>query len=312
MGLPQELVLALLEELPEGIAVLDAREAGLPVTFVNRAYERLSARTRDTVVGGAVDVLLQDAEDPIGVEELKTLLGRGETVTLRVRAEQGAGPALTEVRFQPLRDPNGEITHFVSYHHAVGQPTATAASAERAEQTAAPRLIVREDRLTGLCHADYFRELYRRDFSIASREGRALTLFLVDIDALGIYNDTFGPQAGDSVIRRVGRTLLSSLRRGSDLVARFEGGRFVAFATGMTADQAQRHAETLAARVRELHVHHPRSRIARFVTVSIGVATSVPMPGTSPQSLLELATTALDAARAEGRNRVVAREALAR
>lgn len=304
MGLPQELVLALLEELPEGIAVLDARQPGLPVTFVNRAYERLSGRARDTVVGGSVDTLLRDAEDPIGVDELKSLLGRGETVTLRVRAEQGAGPALTEVRFQPLRDPGGEITHYVSYHHAV--------AADRVEPGAAPRLIVREDRLTGLCHADYFRELYRRDFSIASREGRALTLFLVDIDSLAIYNDTFGPQAGDSVIRRVGRTLLSALRRGSDLVARLEGGRFVAFATGMTAEQAQRHAETLAARVRELHVHHPRSRVARFVTVSIGVATSVPMPGTSPQSLLELATTALDAARAEGRNRVVAREALAR
>lgn len=303
MGLPQELVLALLEELPEGIAVLDARQPGLPVTFVNRAYERLSGRTRDTVVGGAVDTLLRDAEDPIGVEELKTLLGRGETVTLRARAEQGAGPAITEVRFQPLRDPGGEISHYVSYHHAV---------APDREPGAAPRLIAREDRLTGLCHADYFRELYRRDFSIASREGRALTLFLVDIDSLGIYNDTFGPQAGDSVIRRIGRTLLSSLRRGSDLVARLEGGRFVAFATGMTAEQAQRHAETLAGRVRELHVHHPRSRVARFVTVSIGVATSVPMPGTSPQSLLELATTALDAARAEGRNRVVAREAVAR
>lgn len=304
MGLPQELVLALLEELPEGIAVLDARQPGLPVTFVNRAYERLSGRARDAVVGGGVDALLRDAEDPIGVDELKSLLARGETVTLRARAEQGASPAVTEVRFQPLRDGGGEITHYVSYHHALAP--------DRVEPGAAPRLIVREDRLTGLCHADYFRELYRRDFSIASREGRALTLFLVDIDSLGIYNDTFGPQAGDSVIRRVGRTLLSSLRRGSDLVARLEGGRFVAFATGMTAEQAQRHGETLAARVREMHVHHPRSRVARFVTVSIGVATSVPMPGTSPQSLLELAATALDAARAEGRNRVVAREAVAR
>jgi diguanylate cyclase (GGDEF)-like protein len=303
MGLPQELVLALLEELPEGIAVLDARQPGLPVAFVNRAYERLSGRTRDLVVGGGVETLLRDAEDALAAGELAALLGRGETVTLRTRAEQGVGAALAEVRFQPLRDGSGEITHFVSYHHAL---------AADHEAGTTPRLIAREDRLTGLCHADYFHEVYGRDFAIASREGRALTLFLVDIDALGIYNDTFGPQAGDSVIRRVARALFAALRRGSDLVARLGGGRFVAFATGMTAEQAHRHAETLAARVRELHVHHPRSRVARFVTVSIGVATSVPMPGTSPQSLLELATDALGAARAEGRNRVVARAATAR
>jgi diguanylate cyclase (GGDEF)-like protein len=109
------------------------------------------------------------------------------------------------------------------------------------------------------------------------------------------------------VIRRVGRTLLSALRRGSDLVARLDGGRFVGFATGMSHEQALRHAETLATRVRELHVHHPRSRVARFLTVSVGVATGVPSPGMRPDLLLDAATSALDAARQEGRNRVVGR-----
>lgn len=301
MGLPPELVLALLEELPEGIVVLDAQSPSLAVTFVNRAFAALRAEPADALAKLEFATLVQDAEDAVDVAELRGRLARGEHVALRLRAERpGSGPRAVEARFQPLRDPAGQITHFVGFHRLLPAPGEAV--------TTEARPIQREDRLTGLAHADYFRELYRRDFSIASREGRALTLFMVDIDALGVYNDTFGNQAGDSVIRRVGRTLLSALRRGSDLVARLEGGRFVAFAAGMTVDQSQKHGETLAARIRELHVHHPRSRIARFVTVSVGVATGIPSPGARPDTLLDAAQRALEAARTEGRNRVVARE----
>jgi diguanylate cyclase (GGDEF)-like protein len=297
MGLPQELALALLDTLPEGIAVVDAGSPNWPVIFVNRALGALRAAPAGGTGPADFAGLVGEAEDFADAQALMTLLKRGEPASFRARGI-GAGPAL-DVRLQPLADAAGGLTHVVAFYRP---PPAVEGPAPDA------RPLLREDRLTGLCHADWFRELYKRDFAIASREGRVLTLFLVDVDSLGAYNDTFGMQAGDSVIRRVGRTLLSALRRGSDLVARLEGGRFVAFATGMTHEQAVRHAETLAARVRELHVHHPRSRVARFVTVSIGVASGTPAPGMRPDTLLEAAGTALEGARGEGRNRVFGHE----
>jgi diguanylate cyclase (GGDEF)-like protein len=296
MGLPQELALALLDVLPEGVAVVDAVDPGWPVIYANHVLSQLRGEAPDATAALTFEALVRDAEDYPEAGALKATLGRGEPVRFRARTGAATGaPALLEVRLQPIRDPDGVLTHVVAFHNA---PSAADAPADA-------RPLLREDRLTGLCHADWFRELYKRDFAIASREGRALTLFLVDIDALGAYNETFGAQAGDSVVRRVGRTLLSALRRGSDLVARLEGGRFVGFATGMTHEQAVRHAETLAARVRELHVHHPRSRVARFVTVSVGVATGTPVPGMRPDLLMDAARNALEAARADGRNRVV-------
>jgi diguanylate cyclase (GGDEF)-like protein len=296
MGLPQELALALLDVLPEGVAVVDAVDPGWPVIYANRVLSQLRGEAPEATAALTFEALVRDAEDYPEAAALKATLARGEPVRFRARTGAAAGaPALLGVRLQPIRDPDGALTHVVAFHNAPGG----------ADAPADARPLLREDRLTGLCHADWFRELYKRDFAIASREGRLLTLFLVDIDALGAYNETFGVQAGDSVVRRVGRTLLSALRRGSDLVARLEGGRFVGFATGMTHEQAVRHAETLAARVRELHVHHPRSRVARFVTVSVGVATGTPVPGTRPDLLMEAARNALEAARADGRNRVV-------
>lgn len=296
MGLPQELALALLDVLPEGVAVIDAADPGWPVIYANRVLSQLRGESPEATQVLSFAALVRDAEDFADPTTLRATLGRGEPVRYRSRTGAASGsPAALDVRLQPIRDERGTLTHVVAFHSAPGGSDAPAEA----------RPLLREDRLTGLCHAEWFRELYKRDFAIASREGRLLTLFLVDIDALGAYNDTFGSQAGDSVVRRVGRTLLSALRRGSDLVARLEGGRFVGFSTGMTHDQAVRHAETLAARVRELHVHHPRSRVARFVTVSVGVATGTPAPGMRPDTLMDAATAALDAARASGRNRVV-------
>jgi diguanylate cyclase (GGDEF)-like protein len=296
MGLPQELALALLDVLPEGVAVIDAADPGWPVIYANRVLSDLRGEAPAATASLSFAALVRDAEDFADTASVQAALGRGEPVRFRARTGVAAGaPAMLDVRLQPIREPGGALTHVVAFHSVPGGVDAPADA----------RPLLREDRLTGLCHADWFRELYKRDFAIASREGRHLTLFLVDIDALGAYNDTFGSQAGDSVVRRVGRTLLSALRRGSDLVARLEGGRFVGFSTGMTHDQAVRHAETLAARIRELHVHHPRSRVARFVTVSVGVATGTPAPGMRPDTLMEAAKAALEAARASGRNRVV-------
>ena len=165
-------------------------------------------------------------------------------------------------------------------------------------------LFRRDDRLTGLRHIEFFHELFRRDFAIAQREGRQLALYVADIDALGAYNDTFGRQAGDSVIRRVGRALLGAMRRASDLIARVDGGRFVAVSVGMDEAQSLRHGETLAARVRDLKLHHPRSPVARYVSVSVGVTDLVPGHNSTPEQMLASALRGLEAARAAGRNRV--------
>jgi hemerythrin len=156
----------------------------------------------------------------------------------------------------------------------------------------------RDDRLTGLRHIDLFHEFFRRDFAIAQREGRPLALFVFDIDALGVYNDTFGRLAGDTVIRRVGRALLTGLRRASDLVSRVEGGRFIGLAAGLDAERAGAHAAGLATRVRELHLHHPRSPIGKVVTVSTGYTQSTPGPDETPETMLRDALRSLDTTRA--------------
>jgi diguanylate cyclase (GGDEF)-like protein len=300
--LPESLTLALLDHLPEALAVIDARQEGMPVVLANQALVQLRGKAREEIIRAGLAGLLGEAPGHARGAEVATALARAEPLVLRVAIEPPSGPGSAEIRFEPLRDGAGGVTHVVCFHTAIaGAPPREAEPAHRPP-------LPREDRLTGLRHIEYFHEFYRRDFAIAQREGRAMTVFLCDIDALGVYNDTFGRQAGDSVIRRVGRALSSALRRASDLVARVEAGRFVGLSVGMDAMQVRRHAETLAARVRELHMHHPHSPVAKIVTVSIGAAHVVPAPTANPEQLLHAAQHALDSARAAGRNRVAIQE----
>jgi diguanylate cyclase (GGDEF)-like protein len=314
--LPTNLTLALLDELPEAIAVLDARSAGFPVVLANGALEQLLGRPRLELCRLGLAGLLGEAQNAPKVAEVAELLKRGESMTLRVHPADARGATVVmDLRFQPLRDAAGLVTHYVGFHLLVitlpvsVRTTAAPGGAETVPVVRPP--LQRDDRLTGLLHIDFFHELFRRDFAIAQREGRAVTLFVADIDALGRYNTTFGRQAGDSAIRRVGRALTAALRRASDLVTRVEGGRFLGVSTGLDAEHARLHGETLAARVRELHMHHPHSPVARVVTISVGVAQLVPGPRTSPEVLLTAGLRALETARAEGRNRVAAEAPLA-
>ena len=299
MPLPASLTLALLDQLPEAIAVIDARQQGLPLVLANGVLVQLLGKERDAIVSGGLVGLIGETEAKARRVELEAHMARAESFS--VRATVGTG-TVVEVRFEPMRDEAGAVTHYVCFHERIAEP----AAAEPAPIVRAP--LQRDDRLTGLRHAEYFHEILRRDFAIAQREAKALTLFVVDIDALGGYNVTFGRQAGDSAIRRVGRALSGALRRASDLLARVDGGQFLALSSGMDLAQARQHGELLAARVRELHMHHPHSPVARVLTVSVGVAHLVPEPAATPELLLHTGQLALDSARTAGRNRVAALE----
>ncbi len=163
-------------------------------------------------------------------------------------------------------------------------------------------IAVRDDRLTGLYTLPYLEELLKRDWAVAHREQRSIAVFAVDIDALDLYNTTFGRAAGDSTIRRVAHVVSGCLRRSSDVTARIDGGSLIAFAPGLSVEQALRVGQLMAERVRELRIHHPRSAVLRYISISVGVCASIPGASDSPSDLLQRAQQQLQFAKKSGRN----------
>jgi diguanylate cyclase (GGDEF)-like protein len=126
------------------------------------------------------------------------------------------------------------------------------------------------------------------------------------VDGFRDYHDVFGRGATDNMLRQVGRTIASTMRRTSDIVAHLANDQFLLLGVSMEEGKARDHAEHIAGRVRALAIHHPRSRTGRYLTVCVGVVTVVP-PGDQPMEvLLEAAKRALGQAKERGGNRVVA------
>ena len=293
MDLSPELVLALLAYLPRGVLLIDLNQSEPTVFYAN------------AVPAGAGGGLM-------GPRPLASLLGwppggaQMADFLLRVSAKQPVTLSVTlgdrpiNMQLMPLPSPAGSARYLIGLEAVVPE-------IEQALPAMSRPLIVRDDRLTGLLHEDLFKEFFIRDFQIAARDKHALLLLILDIAALGAYNNTFGRDAGDGLIKMVGRALKSGLRRGSDLLARSEGGTFMALGIGQTPAQALVHAGQLAARVRDLHIHHPRSGVSSTVSLSIGLTHWSPKRDAgvkrTPEQMLTDAKVALQQSREGGRNR---------
>jgi diguanylate cyclase (GGDEF)-like protein len=232
---------------------------------------------------------------------MREAVERGETARVLIRNYRQDGSLFwNEVVIQPVRNPAGQLTHFVAYYRDASERLK---GGEKAAQGLPSWL--REDRLTGLHSRAYFEELLQRDWLLAQRDSHEIALTLFDIDDLSTYNDTFDKSAGDACIRRVARVIGASYRRGGDLVGRWEGGTLAALTQGDAAQKAPQYAQVVAQRVRDLLIHHPRNGSGRYLTISAGVASLVPEREMPLEALLKACRAALKRAKVKGKNNII-------
>jgi len=155
------------------------------------------------------------------------------------------------------------------------------------------------DALTGLLTQYEFRSRLAEEISRADRDGHEISLLMIDVDHFKSYNDTYGHQAGDVVLRRLGE-LLRATQRPGDLMARYGGEEFAALLiTGM--DGAVEAGEQL--RLRMQSQVFPVGEKETRVTISLGAA-AFPAHARDCDGLIEAADKALYASKAAGRNRL--------
>jgi diguanylate cyclase (GGDEF)-like protein len=158
------------------------------------------------------------------------------------------------------------------------------------------------DPLTGLFNRRYMEESLAREVLRASRTNLTIGILLFDIDQFKQYNDTFGHEAGDAVMREVGAVLQKQVR-GDDIACRFGGEEFVLILPGVSVGVAGERAELLRDAVRGLTVNFHGQTLGT-ITVSIGVAI-YPLHGSNAESVVECADKALYMAKESGRDRAV-------
>lgn len=165
--------------------------------------------------------------------------------------------------------------------------------------------LTREDPVTGLANRRYFNERMSEEWERAQRSGEPLSVLFVDIDHFKAYNDAYGHQLGDETLKQVATALHQFLYRSTDLASRYGGEEFVVLLPNTPAVGARVVADKVLAAVDALEIEHRKSRTAKFVTVSVGVATSTPPDdGISIEELIRRADEGVYKAKADGRHRV--------
>lgn len=161
------------------------------------------------------------------------------------------------------------------------------------------------DPLTGLFNRRYMEESLDREIRRAMRGHEAVAVIMVDVDHFKSFNDDYGHEAGDLLLRDLGALFKANLR-GGDIACRYGGEEFVLILPEASIATARHRAGQIRAAASHLSVTH-RGQVLRPATLSMGVA-AFPEHGDARESLLAAADEALYAAKNGGRNRVVVAE----
>ncbi|WP_197984993.1 diguanylate cyclase [Leptolyngbya sp. Cla-17] len=161
------------------------------------------------------------------------------------------------------------------------------------------------DGLTQIPNRRRFDEHLEHQWKQMTRERSPICLILFDIDHFKQFNDTYGHLAGDDCLKQVAQVLNGCAHRPSDLIARYGGEEFAAILPQTTIEGAMEVAGRVQAEISDLKILHEKSSVSKYLTLSIGIASSIPTLEQSFSKLLDEADQYLYLAKQQGRDRII-------
>jgi diguanylate cyclase (GGDEF)-like protein/PAS domain S-box-containing protein len=314
-----------------GITLTDGRRLSLATRSAAEAdarFKLLAEHSGDLIVAvdadlairyasPATDTLLGCAPQDLQGHTLAELLVPEERAAFIARhftktAQNGRGPDLfralrrdggtrwVEARVATLPPGNGLGDYLVTLRDAEQRRRAEEALGQANAELSA---LASTDSLTGLPNRRQFDTTLQKEWYRALRDGAPLALMMIDVDHFKALNDLFGHQIGDGFLARVGRIIRDNVRRAGDMAARYGGEEFAVVLPGTGCSGALDMAEIIRRAVAStdfaslVEGGYP-------ISVSIGVAASVPLAGAGSATLVHNADAALYQAKRNGRNRV--------
>jgi diguanylate cyclase (GGDEF)-like protein/PAS domain S-box-containing protein len=202
-----------------------------------------------------------------------------------------------------VRDENGEVDSLVGFMFDI---------TERKENEQKLLDLQKEledysykDSLTNVANRRMFDTAMSREWNHAQRQQQTISLILIDIDYFKEYNDFYGHLKGDECLRRVALTLSSVIKRPRDFLARFGGEEFVLILPDTNEETASMLAERCRNMVYQEKIPHEMSKIDKWLTVSLGVATMTPSKEDFSNTFINHVDKLLYQAKQKGRNRIV-------
>ena len=165
--------------------------------------------------------------------------------------------------------------------------------------------LARIDPLTGLFNRRALDEILDKEWKRLFREKKPLSVILCDIDFFKKLNDKYGHQKGDEALIAVANTINKTILRSADVATRYGGEEFCVVLPNTNLKGAKAVAETIRKEVEKLSFHDKSHPALIHLTISLGVACTIPRQGVVSFDLVKAADDALYKAKQGGRNKVV-------
>lgn len=225
-------------------------------------------------------------------DEYSILLDLDEFVTVPLKAKDNViGVLLADNRFNQKPITTDAIRVLTMFANQAGLAIE---NSRLYEQTV---VLSNSDSLTGLWNHGYFQYLLGEETKRSALVKSYFTLFMIDIDNFKTFNDTYGHQAGDNIIRKISE-IFRDVSRKIDIVARYGGEEFAVILPITKKEEAL----ILAERIRKAVETSPS---LKNITISIGVA-SYPEDGQKKEDILARADKTLYEAKRSGKNKICA------
>lgn len=269
MSINRKILKQVIESSAEPLIIVRVDHPDWPVEMSNSAFESIAGE--DTRKQAFADVIEQLVGRDLALEISETVRSKQET---SFPVELGGKEYLLALK--PLQLPNEKDARFYVAYWRGGGGAVAGSDMHHALLNAKRRIrdLSRDDPVTGLLNSRAFREVLGHDWAVAGREKSMLSLVVFTLDDFDSYVDVFGRHASDSCLRRVGQAIRRCLRRASDVVGRLDGAELIVLSHASDEDGVREFATRIATAVRELGLHHPRSTVSKFVTVSFRIGVS--------------------------------------
>lgn len=288
-----------MEQNPLAIIITDSEGH---IEYVNRQFTRITGYVLDEVRGKTPRVLKSGETSGDTYKQLWDTIKRGETWEgeLLNRKKDG-GSYWAQELIAPVLDTNGYVTRFVAMQQDITERKHTESELRLVNTRLQVQLMeiehlheqLREeairDSLTRLFNRRFMEETLDREISRADREAVPISVVMMDVDLFKTINDTYGHQAGDTVLQTLGTLLLENTRI-SDIACRYGGDEMVVVMPGANLQQASHRAEEWRAAFALLEFALGDTKVN--TTLSMGIA-CFPEHGLNPNELLGAADKAL-------------------
>ena len=260
------------------------------IVYVSKAFCEISGYTKEELIGQNHRIIRHKDTPDVLFKELWRTIKNGKVWQGEIKNKKKNGDFYwVKATISPVLDDNKNIIGYTAIREDITDK-------KRVEE------ISITDELTGLYNRRFFNEIFEREVNRAKRDDYPFALIIFDVDFFKLYNDNYGHQAGDLVLKSIGKKLKELCKRSSDFPFRIGGEEFAVIFTPHFKENAVEFANLINKEIENLKIEHKHNKASSYITASVGLYTQVGEKIDSTKEIYYFTDLALYEAKKNGRN----------